>query len=160
MHQGRVDAGEPLEGGGLRGDVGHLPGRALRLRGGDQLVVVAGIQEVAQRVGRGELARQEAAEPAIGLEDRDVVEAVPAGREEQDQGFELLRLGVAALARADADVLGDRLVQAEGAHRLEDEGEPRPAGQTGAVRDRLDGVRQEALAHRRVGGRRRGWAGV
>ena len=61
VHQGGVDAGQSLEGGVLGRDVGHLAGGPLGLGGGEQLVVVAGVQEVAERIGRGQLARQEAA---------------------------------------------------------------------------------------------------
>ena len=68
VHQGGVHVGESLEGGVLGRDVGHLAGRALGLRGGDQLVVVAGVEKVAERIGRGELALQEAAESPVGLE--------------------------------------------------------------------------------------------
>jgi len=157
VHQGRGHAGQPLEGGGLRGDVSHLPGGPGRLGLGDPLVIVERVQEVTQRVRRGEPPAEEAAEPAVRLEDRDVVEAVPPGREQEDERLDLLRLGVAALALADMDVLGDRLVQAEGAHRLEDEGEPGAAGQPGRGRDRLHRVREQALAHR---GRARSRGGV
>ena len=122
MHQGGVDAGESLEGGVLGRDVGHLADRALGLGRGDQLVVVERVEEVAERIGRGQLALQEAAEPAIGLEHGDVVEAVPARREEQDQGLELLRLRVAALPRADVDVLPDHPRQPQGAQRLQHQG--------------------------------------
>jgi hypothetical protein len=110
MHQGGVDAGQSLEGGGLGWDVGHLASGPLGLGRQDPLLVVEGVEEVAERIGGGELARQEAAEPAVGLEHGDVVEAVPARGEQEDQGLDLLRLRVAALPRADVDVLGDRLV--------------------------------------------------
>jgi hypothetical protein len=110
MHESRVDAGQPLEGGVLGRDVGHLPGGPLGLRVGDQLLVVEGVEEVAEAIGGGEATPQEPPQPAIGLEHGDVVEAVAARREEQDQGLDLLRLRVAALPRADVDVLGDRLV--------------------------------------------------
>lgn len=122
MHQGGVDAGQALEGGVLGWDVGHLPRRPGRLGRQDQLLVVERVEEVAERIGRGQLALQEAAEPAIGLEHGDVVEAVPARREEHDQGLELLRLRVAALPRADVDVLPDHPRQPQGAHRLQDQG--------------------------------------
>ena len=156
VHERRVDVGESLEGGVLRGDVRHLPGGPLSLGGGNQLVVVAGVEEVAERIGRGELALQEAAESPVGLEHGDVVETVPARGEEQNQGLELLGFRVPALSLADVHVLRDRLVQPEGAHRLQHQGQPRPAGQPLEVRDRLDRVRQQPLAHRgrrRVGGR-------
>ena len=121
MHQGRVDERQALEGGVLGRDVGHLAGRPPGLGGQDQPLVVEGVDEVAQRIRRGQPAIQEAAEPAIGLEHGDVVETVPARGEEQDQGLELLDLGVAALARADADVLPDHLRQPQGAHGLQDQ---------------------------------------
>jgi hypothetical protein len=107
VHQGGVDAGQALEGDVLGRDVGHLAGRPGRLGRQDQLLVVTGVEAVAERIGRGQRARQEAAEPAIGLEHGDVVEAVAARREQQDQGLELLRLRVAALPLAEVDVLPD-----------------------------------------------------
>jgi hypothetical protein len=55
--------------------------------------------------GRGEAPPQEAAEAAVGLEDHDVIETVAGGGDQQDEGLELLRLGVAALALAEADRL-------------------------------------------------------
>ncbi len=54
------------------------------------------VEEVAEGVGRGEAPPQEAAEPAVGLEGHDVIETVAGGGEQQDEGLELLRLGVAA----------------------------------------------------------------
>jgi hypothetical protein len=154
VDQGRIHVREALESGVLRGDVGDPVGGPLRLGLEDQLVVVERVQEVAQGVGRGEAAPQEAGEPRIGLEHTDVVEALAPGGEEEDQGFDLRRLGVAALALADVDVLGDRFVQPEGPQRLHDEGQPGPAGHGVGPLDHFDGVRQQALAHR--GDRRRG----
>jgi hypothetical protein len=122
MHQDGVDAGESLQGGVLGWDVGHLPRRPGRLGRQDPLLVVKGVEEVAERIRRGQLALQEAAESPVGLEHGDVVEAVPAGREQEDQGLELLTLGVAALPRADVDVLPDHPRQAQGAHRFQDQG--------------------------------------
>ena len=94
MHQSRVHAAQPLQGGVLGRDVGHLPGRALGLGRGDESLVMEGVEEVAERIGRGEWSIQEAAEPAVGLEHGDVVETVPTRGEEQDEGLELLGLGV------------------------------------------------------------------
>ena len=111
MHESRVDVGQPPEGGVLRRDVGHLPGRALGLRVGDQLLVVAGVQEVAEAIGGGEPPAKEPPQPAVSLEHGDVVEAVPAGGEEQDQGLDLLGFGVPALPLAHTHVLGDRRLQ-------------------------------------------------
>ena len=154
VHQGAVHVPEALERGGLRGDVGHLPGGPRGLGLLDQRVVMEGVEEVAQRIRRGKLPIQEAAEPAIGLEHGDVVETGAPGREQEDQGLDLLDLAVPALALADVDVLGDRLVEPEGAQRLEDEGQPGAAGQSSCVRDHFHRVREEPLAHRV--GRRRG----
>lgn len=77
---------------------------------------------MAQRIRRRQLALQEAAEPAIGLEHGDVVEAVAARREEHDQGLDLLRFRVAALPLADVDLLTDHPREPQGAHRLQDQG--------------------------------------
>ena len=148
MHQGRVDARQALEGDILGRDVGHLPGGPGRLGRRDQLLVVKGVEEVAERIGRGQLALHEAAEPAVGLEHGDVVETVPARGEEQNQGLELLGFRVPALSLADVHVLRDRLVQPEGAHRLQHQGQAGPAGQPGRVRDHFHRVREQAVAHR------------
>lgn len=121
VHEGGVHPGHPLQGGGLRRDVGYLSGGAPGLRLRDEVVVVERVEEVAERIGRGEAAPQEAAEAPIRLEYANVVEAIAPGGEQQNQGLDLLRLGVAALALADLHVLGDRLVQAERAHRLQDQ---------------------------------------
>jgi len=148
VHQGRVDARQALEGGVLRRDVGHSVGRPLGLRLGDQGVVVEGVQEVAQRIRRGELSPQQATEPAVGLEHRDVVETVAARRQQQDERLDLRRLGVATLPCAALDVLGDRVVQAEGAHRLQHQGQAGPTGQPVRIRDPFHRVREEPLPHR------------
>ncbi len=50
---------------------------------------------------------------------------------------------VAALALADVDVLGDRLVQPQRAQRLEDQGQPGPARQPVRVRDHFHRVREQ-----------------
>jgi hypothetical protein len=120
VHQRRVHAPETLEGGILRRDVGHLPGRPLGLGLLDQRVVVAGVEEVAEGVHRGKTSPQEPAEPAVRLEHRDVVEAIAARGEQEDEGLDLLALGVAALAGADVDVLPDHPRQPQRAHRLQD----------------------------------------
>ena len=147
-----VHPAEALEGGGLGWDVGHLPGGAGGLGLRDPPGVVERVQEVAERIGRGERPVQEAGEPRIGLEDADVVEALAPRGEEEDHGFDLRGFAVAALALADVDVCGDGLVQAERAHRLHDEGQPgAPRHRVGPL-DHLHRVRQEARAHR--GGRR------
>jgi len=151
-----VHPAEALEGGGLGWDVGHLPGGAGGLGLRDPPGVVERVQEVAERIGRGERPVQEAGEPRIGLEHGDVVEAVPAGGEEEDQGLDLRRLGVAALALAHPDRLADHPGQAEDPHRLEDQGQPRAAGHRVGPLDHLDRVREEGLAHR--GDRR--WGGA
>jgi len=154
VHQGGVDPGEPLERGRLGGDVGDGVGRSPGLRLRDQGVVVAGVEEVAHGVGGGEPPPEQPPPPAIGLEPAEVVRAGAARGEQQDEGLDLLRLGVAALALAHAHVLGDRLVQAQRAHRLQDEGQPGATGDGVTGRDHLHPVRQQSLAHR--GARRRG----
>jgi hypothetical protein len=150
-HQGGVDAGQSLEGGVLGRDEGHLPGGPGGLGRPNQPLVVAGVQEVAEPIGRGEAPAEEPLQPAIGLEDGDVIEAVAPGGEEEDQGLDLLGLGVAALALAHPHRLADHPGQAEGAHGLQAEGQPRPAGHRVRARDDLHHVRQEALAHRGAG---------
>jgi hypothetical protein len=147
IHQGGGDAGQALEGGGLGRDVGHLAGRWAWAAAISCSSWQAG-EEVAQGIRRGPRALHEAAEPAVSLEHGDVVAAVPARRKEQDQGLDLLDLGVSALARAEVDVLTDHPREPQGAHRLQHQGQAGPAGQPVEVRDRLDRVRQEAGAHR------------
>ncbi len=122
VHQGGVDVGQALEDGGLGRDVGHLAGGPSRLGRQDQLLVVTGVEAVAERIGRGEPPAEEPPQPAIGLEHGDVVEAVAARREQEDPRLDLLGFRVAALPRAEVDMLGDRPVQAHGAHRLQDQG--------------------------------------
>ena len=151
VHAGGVDAGQSLQRRILGRDVGHLAGGPLGLGRGDQLVVMKRVEEVPKPIGGRGPPAEAAAEPAIGLEHRDVLEAVPAGGEPEDQGLDLLGLGVAALPLAEVDVLPDRPGQSQRAQRLEDEGQAGPAGQSVPVRDRLHRVRQEALAHRGAG---------
>ena len=86
MHQGGVHVPEPLERGVLRGDVGHGPRRALGLRRGDERLVVKRVEEVAQPISRREPAPQEAAQPRIGLQDRDVLQTLAARGAQPDQG--------------------------------------------------------------------------
>ena len=148
VHQGRVDPGQPLQGRVLGGEVGPLPGGARGLRLGDEPILVDRGEEVAQRVGRGKLPPQEAAQAALGLEHRDVVETVAARRQQQDERLDLRRLRVAPLPFAALDVLGDRVVQAEGAHRFEHQGQPSPTGQPVRVRDHFHRVREKPLPHR------------
>lgn len=149
--------GHPVhQGGVLRREVGHLPSGARGLGLADQPVIVDRVEEVAEPIGRGEPPAHEAAEASVGLQHRDVVEAVAPGGEQEDQGLDLLRLGVPALPLAEVDVLGDRLVRPEGAHRLQDQGQSGPAGHRVGPLDHLDCVREEPLAHR--GGRPAGRA--
>nr|HWT77299.1 hypothetical protein [Candidatus Methylomirabilis sp.] len=56
----------------------------------------------------GEAAPEEAAEPAIGLQDCNVVETVATRGEKQDQSLDLLDLRVPALPLAPADLLADQ----------------------------------------------------
>lgn len=148
VHQDRGDPRQPLEGGGLRRDVGHRAGRPLRLRCGEERLIVKGVEAVAQRIGRGELPAPEAAEPAIGLEHRAVVETIPARGEQEDHRLDLLALAVAALALPDLHVLGDRVVQPQGAQGLQDQGQPGAARHRVRARDHFHRVREESLAHR------------
>jgi len=143
-----VDPGQALQGRGFRGDVGDGVRRARGLCRRQQGVVVAGVEEVAEGVGGGERPPQQAGQPGVGREHPDVVQAGPPGGQEQHEGLDLLRLGVAALAFPDPDLLGDHAVQAQGAQRLQHQREPGPGGHRSRRRHRLDRVRQESLVHR------------
>ena len=159
VHQGGVHAPEPLERRALFGDVGHRVGGPLRLCRGDQRVGVTRGEEVAQGVGRRELPPQEAAEPPVGLQHRNVVQTVPTRGEQQPQRLDLLGLRVAARALSDRHVLGDRLVQPPGPQRLQHQRQPRPPRHRVRTLGPLHPVRQDPLAHRvaRLPGRPPGW---
>jgi len=93
----------------LRWDVGHLPARALVCAAADHRSSRwQAERQWPERIGRGQLARsRRRPRPRPGLGDPDVVEAVPARGESTTRAW-LLRLGVAALPRAEVDVLRDR----------------------------------------------------
>ncbi len=83
---------------------------------------MAGVEEVAQRIGRGPPAIHAAAEPAVGLEHGAVVETGATRGEQPDPGLALLDLRVPALARAPAARLADHPGQSQGAQRLQHPG--------------------------------------
>ena len=82
VHEGRGDDREALKGGALAGDVGHLVGPAGRLGRGEEGVVVEGLEERPQGIGRGERPPEEAAQPGIRLQHGEVVHALAAAGQE------------------------------------------------------------------------------
>ncbi len=148
LHQALVHAPEALERRALRGDVGLLPGRALGLGRCDQPLGMERVEAVAQRIGRRERASQQPGQPGVGLPGLDVVEALPAGREQPDQRLDLGRLAVAARPRPELHVLADGLVQPQGPQRLQHQRQAGPRRQRVGARHPLHLVRQESLAHR------------
>ena len=145
--EGGVDPREALEGRGFRGDVGHGPRGPGRLGCREVGVVVAGVEELAQGVGPGEPTVQEATEARVGLQHPDVVQAGAPRSEQEDQGLDLLGLGIAALPFPDLDRLRDHPVQAQGPQGLHDQGQAGPSRQRVGGRHRFDRIRQQALAH-------------
>jgi hypothetical protein len=106
--------------------------------------------EVVEPVGGGEAAVQQARQAGVAREHPDVLDAVPAGRLNQDDRLELVELPVAPLAGAEPQPVAHERVHAQREGRLGDEGQPRVRRQIHGAGCRFEPEGQEALAHGRA----------